>query len=296
MSVGSLDTGEGWRSWARWAGAALIVLVAHAVGAWMIARQKPAASAGEAAPAIMVELAPLPVAPAAEPVDLAPGPETEDAPPEPVVETPDPPVEPEPPEPEIDMPPPPEPAEPVFEEPKPHTEVQPDLPETPPVPEPAVVLPSPTPPAAPPKRPVERPRPVEKPKEKKQVRPQTRTATAPPRTQPAAAPAAPSAGVAATPSVSPANWRGALLAQLNRAKRYPADARSRREEGTVRLSFSIDRSGRVIGYQIVGSSGSASLDQEALSLIQRASPLPAPPPDVQGSRISLTVPVRFNLN
>jgi protein TonB len=97
-------------------------------------------------------------------------------------------------------------------------------------------------------------------------------------------------------SISAANWRGALLAQLNRAKRYPGDARSRREEGTVRLSFSIDRSGRVIGYQISGSSGSASLDQEALSMIQRASPLPAPPPEVPGSRISLTVPVRFNLN
>jgi protein TonB len=52
----------------------------------------------------------------------------------------------------------------------------------------------------------------------------------------------------------------------------------------------------VIGYQISGSSGSASLDQEALSMIQRASPLPAPPPEVPGSRISLTVPVRFNLN
>ena len=90
-------------------------------------------------------------------------------------------------------------------------------------------------------------------------------------------PAAPSTGNAAGSSGSPANWRAALLAQLNRAKRYPSEARSRREEGTVRLTFSIDRSGRVTGYQIAGSSGSATLDQEALSMLQRASPLPAPP-------------------
>jgi protein TonB len=87
-----------------------------------------------------------------------------------------------------------------------------------------------------------------------------------------------------------------LIAHLNRAKRYPSEARQRREEGTVRLSFSIDRSGRVLSYQIIGSSGSAALDQEALGMIQRASPLPAPPPELGGARISLTVPVRFNLN
>jgi protein TonB len=86
------------------------------------------------------------------------------------------------------------------------------------------------------------------------------------------------------------------MAQLHRAKRYPAEARQRREEGTARLSFSIDRSGRVVSYQLVGSSGSAALDQEALAMIQRASPLPPPPPEVTGSRISLTVPVRFNFN
>ncbi|GEO12434.1 energy transducer TonB [Microvirga aerophila] len=290
MNADFLDTG-GWRSWARWGGAGLVVLVAHAAGAWIITRQQPDASAGEAAPAIMVELAPLPVAPAAEPVDVAPGPEIKDVQSEPVTETAEAPVESEP---------PPEPAEPVFEETKPQLQIDAKLNirETPPIPNPAVVLPAPNGQARPPKRPVERPRLVERSKEKKQVRPQTRTATAPPRVQaaPVAAPAAPSASVAATSSMSPANWRGALLAQLNRAKRYPGDARSRREEGTVRLSFSIDRSGRVIGYQISGSSGSASLDQEALSMIQRASPLPAPPPEVPGSRISLTVPVRFNLN
>jgi len=134
--------------------------------------------------------------------------------------------------------------------------------------------------------------------EDKTGKPQSRVATAPPRSQaaPAQAPTASAQGAAAASSTSPANWRGTLLAHLNRAKRYPAEARLRREEGTVRLSFTIDRTGRVVGYQIVGSSGSAALDREALAMIQRASPLPAPLPEVVGARISLTVPVRFNLN
>jgi protein TonB len=229
------------------------------------------------------------VAPAAEPVDMAPGPEVSEVQPEPVTEAQ---------EPEIDMPPPPEPADPVFDS----AELQPP---PPPTLEPEVVLPEPSkkqPVTEPPKpevkkKPPPKPRQPDERKDRKQAKPQSKVATAPPRPQaPAAAPAAPAPGAVSSASASPASWRGALLAQLNRAKRYPAEARQNRQEGTVRLSFTIDRSGRVVSYRIVGSSGSAPLDQEALAMIQRASPLPAPPPEIGGAQISLTVPVRFNIN
>ena len=38
------------------------------------------------------------------------------------------------------------------------------------------------------------------------------------------------------------------------------------------------------------------LDRETIAMIQRASPLPAPPAEVQGTRITLTVPVRFDID
>ncbi|WP_230533547.1 energy transducer TonB [Microvirga roseola] len=310
MSTEFGDRRSGWRTFLRWSGAATVVVVMHLAGAWVIARQhSDEPSAGAPAPAIILELSPLPVAPAAEPLDVPPGPEISEYQPEPVSETPetDTPVETEespPPEPEIDLP---EPAEPVFAEPKPvepvaQAELQ--MPELPSIPEPAeAVLPPPPPPERrveeklpePAKRPVRQSRRSPK---KKQVRPQGKATMAPPHSQVAAvrAPAAPAPGVSSPLSGSPANWHRAMIAHLNRAKRYPPEARSRREEGVVRLSFSIDRSGRVTGYRIVGSSGSSALDREALAMIQRASPLPAPPPQVAGARIDLMVPVRFNID
>jgi protein TonB len=86
-----------------------------------------------------------------------------------------------------------------------------------------------------------------------------------------------------------------VLAWLNRHKRYPSGAKSRREEGSVQVSFTIDASGRVTGSRVVRSSGSPDLDRAALDMVQRASPVPAPPKEIARSRMSLNVPVMFNL-
>lgn len=98
-----------------------------------------------------------------------------------------------------------------------------------------------------------------------------------------------------TPSVSPQKWQGQVIAQLNRMKRYPADARRRMEQGVPHLQFTIDRAGRVLSARIVRSSGFPALDQAALDMVNRASPLPAPPASIPDTRITLTVPVNFNL-
>lgn len=104
---------------------------------------------------------------------------------------------------------------------------------------------------------------------------------------------APSAG-ASSPSQAPA-WQGALLGRLQRAKRYPDLARARREEGGAHLTFTMDRNGRVLSARIARSSGSVELDAETLALVRRAEPLPAPPADVPGDPLTLTVPLRFSL-
>lgn len=125
---------------------------------------------------------------------------------------------------------------------------------------------------------------------KKSRAPQT---TAPPTSQAQRAntAAAPSASNSDAPSVSPASWRGALNAHLNRYKRFPGGAAM---DGIVQISFTIDRSGNVLSSRLVGSSGDAALDQEAVSLPRRASPVPAPPPNIGGGSITLSVPVRFS--
>lgn len=92
-------------------------------------------------------------------------------------------------------------------------------------------------------------------------------------------------------SMTPARWQSRLMAHLERRKKYPSGAKSRREEGTVYVRFRIDDSGKVLSATLARSSGWPELDNEVLSLVQRASPVPAPPPDVNKT---ITAPVKFN--
>jgi periplasmic protein TonB len=110
---------------------------------------------------------------------------------------------------------------------------------------------------------------------------------APVPTAPQSAPAP--AERAAAPAV--AKWERLLVAQLERHKRYPPQARGK--VGEARLSFSIDRTGRVLASRIVHSSGSEALDQEALALVRRAAPFPPPPAGVSDDRLSFVVPIRY---
>jgi protein TonB len=89
------------------------------------------------------------------------------------------------------------------------------------------------------------------------------------------------------------NYAGIVSAHLRRHQQYPAGARSRGEQGTATVSFSLDGSGRVTSERLVRGSGVASLDQEVQAMVRRSSPFPAPP---SGRAQSFTVPVSFRLN
>ncbi|MGO1693484.1 MAG: energy transducer TonB [Marinobacter sp.] len=89
------------------------------------------------------------------------------------------------------------------------------------------------------------------------------------------------------------NWQNILQAHLAQRKRYPRRAQMRRQEGVPWVSFTIDREGRVLDVSLFRASGVKSLDKETVALVHRADPLPAPPPEVPGNTVSLTVPVEF---
>lgn len=91
------------------------------------------------------------------------------------------------------------------------------------------------------------------------------------------------------------SWQQKLHAHLERHKRYPRHARRQGREGMPRISFTMDRSGKVLSASLVGSSGTSSLDKEALALVRRASPLPKPPAVISGTQLTLTVPINFSL-
>ena len=92
-------------------------------------------------------------------------------------------------------------------------------------------------------------------------------------------------------SAAIAKWHKALLARLARYNKYPAQANS--AEGAVSLAFTVDRKGNVVTSRIEKTSGSAVLDAEALALLARAAPLPAPPSEVADADLTFVLPIRF---
>lgn len=96
-------------------------------------------------------------------------------------------------------------------------------------------------------------------------------------------------------SIAKPTWEGMVLAALNKAKRYPREAHRARQQGVPYIRFVMDREGRVLSVSLERSSGVEILDEEALGLPKRASPLPKPPDEVKGSVIELVVPVEFLL-
>ncbi|MGZ5803941.1 MAG: energy transducer TonB family protein [Xanthobacteraceae bacterium] len=76
---------------------------------------------------------------------------------------------------------------------------------------------------------------------------------------------------------------------------FPESARSKGEHGSVVVSFSITRNGKLISRQIAKSSGHSELDNEALATLQRAQPYPPPPPDLTDQQFTFSLPMNYNM-
>nr|WP_242513345.1 energy transducer TonB [Halochromatium salexigens] len=103
------------------------------------------------------------------------------------------------------------------------------------------------------------------------------------------------AGTGGGGEISANNYYGRLATWLARHKRYPAQARRLRQEGTVKVTFTVDNNGRVVSKRIAHSSGHDLLDREAQAMLERASPLPRIPASLRRSSLTITLPVAFNL-
>jgi protein TonB len=91
-----------------------------------------------------------------------------------------------------------------------------------------------------------------------------------------------------------AGYRAMLSNWLESHKRYPEGSRSRGEEGRATLRFRVARSGQLLNYALVGTSGHADLDA-AVEEMMRGAVLPPFPADMTANDIEVTVTVRFGL-
>jgi protein TonB len=262
----------------RWAISGAIVVFAYGgIAAAMVTWHEAAEGTGPAA-GIVIEFAPVPVAPATLQSEVPPGPEQD------VSDTPSTPVE---------SPEEKQKTEQTLEaklerkveekvEAKP---IEAPPPEVTPAPDPDVAIPPPPP------------------QEVKQETPapqDARVAAIPTAPQvvaeeTAAIPAAPRSGLPNPfDSDLARKWSSQIHAAILRNKRYPMSARANGQHGVAQVFFSVDRQGHVTESRITHSSGVAALDEEALAVVRRAQPFSVPPVEL-GDRVTVDVPISFTL-
>jgi periplasmic protein TonB len=253
----------------RWAAAALVVGALHAGGAALAFMYwQEAEDTDDPAGSLTVQLAPLPAAAPVDSPDVAHGPEQQQA--------------------KLTH----EAAKPVVEE------VAKDIPllEPSPAPEPEVALRKP--------QPEEKEKPTER-EEPREAAPQEQTpqqdadipvTTAPPRVDAQPAPGSgPAQGRSASFAREQQRWANELRNRLQRFKRYPDAASRRGIKGVTVVRFTVDRSGQVVASEVLQSSGSPILDEEALALVRRASPFPVPPDAINDAYLENHVPIWFGM-
>lgn len=77
---------------------------------------------------------------------------------------------------------------------------------------------------------------------------------------------------------------------------YPRGALRNQQQGTVRLTVTLARDGRVKDVQILEKSEHDALNKAATRAVKSASPFPAVPDAIAGEQFLFTVPVVFRLN
>jgi periplasmic protein TonB len=94
----------------------------------------------------------------------------------------------------------------------------------------------------------------------------------------------------------PSFYTGLLAQSLSRVKQYPVAALARRERGVVLLSMRLDRSGRLLSWNIVESSGYRDLDDEVSAMVTEAAPFPPFPALWNPPTADFLVPVTFGMD
>lgn len=117
------------------------------------------------------------------------------------------------------------------------------------------------------------------------------------------APQAPAETISKIPNVVPQeqvtqyleSYSSLLANAIAKFKQYPKIAQMRGWQGIVIADLEIDSKGTVISIKVKKSSTYEVLDNEAIEMIKKASPFPAPPENLRGKNFNVLVPISFKL-
>lgn len=91
------------------------------------------------------------------------------------------------------------------------------------------------------------------------------------------------------------SYNSTLWGAIGKYKQYPKIAQMRGWQGEALVELLLDGNGKLISKKILKSSGYDILDKQALAMIEKAAPFPAPPEALRASSFTITVPIPFTL-
>ncbi len=86
-----------------------------------------------------------------------------------------------------------------------------------------------------------------------------------------------------------------LMRHLQRYKQYPALLKKNHVEGKPVVRFSINKSGQVTKLEVKRHTQYAELDQAAMEVFRRASPLPKIPSELERETLTMSLPIEYSL-
>jgi len=90
-------------------------------------------------------------------------------------------------------------------------------------------------------------------------------------------------------------YGNSLWGAISKYKKYPKIAAMRNWQGEAIVELELDGNGKLKSKKIIQSSGHEVLDKQALEMVEKALPFPAPPDVLRGNNFTITVPVPFKL-
>lgn len=104
------------------------------------------------------------------------------------------------------------------------------------------------------------------------------------------------AGVLATPvQADVKGWQKQIIKKIVKSHIYPRAAIAREIEGRAKVSVTIDRTGKILAFEVLEPTGKSQLDKVIPKMMEKMDPLPAPPDDLPDSNLTFTIPISWRL-
>ncbi len=91
-------------------------------------------------------------------------------------------------------------------------------------------------------------------------------------------------------------YQRSVQQKIERQKNYPRRAKRMRQQGIVKVGFSLSKNGVMSNLRIVQSSGITSLDNATLQAVKKVGRFPVFPAGINKQSISYIIPIAYQLN